>query len=207
MNLTEPQSASPGKTALSKPEFDRKVIEETYGAAVLAAVTAKQFGGNVEMPGFKAYRDGIVAGAGQSTDPIETMLVEQLIWAHFRVADLQIQATIAGAADITNIYTTAAARLMAEFRRSAMALREYRSPFVPRQVTVVKQQNIAAGGDQQIAFVEGGVSPTAVENSNADTKLASNSGALCHVDPAPAFSPADCRPFEPIKANGHHTRR
>ena len=47
----------------------------------------------------------------------------------------------------------AASKLTAEFRRLCLAVKEYRSPTVPKSVTVVRQQNLA-GGDQRIALVD-----------------------------------------------------
>jgi hypothetical protein len=43
---------------------------------------------------------------------------------------------------------------LGEFRRSAQCYKEFRSPAVSKQITLVAQQNLAAG-DQQVAYVEG----------------------------------------------------
>ena len=51
----------------------------------------------------------------------------------------------------------------------ATAPRDYRTPLVPRSVTVVEQQNLAAG-DQQIAFIDGKADVRPAQNTNGDSE-------------------------------------
>jgi hypothetical protein len=152
----------------------------------------------VPVPSYKLYRDEILAASGNPTDPIEVLLIEEFLWAHHRLGQLHVEAAAAKTKDMIEVYNSAAARLMAELRRSALALREYRSP-VPKQVTVVRQQNVAAG-DQQIALVEGGQRPPAQEKNSVQSELGSNQPKVQHVSDA-NFDPTPIsRPAEPAQA-------
>ena len=42
------------------------------------------------------------------------------------------------------VLNAAATKLTAEIRRLCLAVREYRAPITPKNVTVVRQQNVAA---------------------------------------------------------------
>ncbi len=54
------------------------------------------------------------------------MLVEQLTLAHFRIAKLQSEAGRVTAIEEVLVYNAAATRLLAEFRKLALALKEFR---------------------------------------------------------------------------------
>jgi hypothetical protein len=55
------------------------------------------------------------------------MLLEQLALAHFRVGQLHAAAGGAQGAEAAKALNAAAARLLGEFRRTALALRAYRT--------------------------------------------------------------------------------
>ncbi len=88
----------------------------------------------IKWESFRLYRDRLLADCGGPTDPIEVMLIEQLSMAHLSLGLLSAKATNAGAAEIVATYSGAAARLMGEFRRSALALQAYRG--AARQLAV-----------------------------------------------------------------------
>jgi hypothetical protein len=101
------------------------------------------------------------------------MLIEQLMVAHHNVGRLHMQAAATRDLEEARICNAAAVRLMAEFRRSALALRTYRAPAGPRHFTAVKQLNLAGNG-QQIALVEGRANPgPGAPLSSPDTELGS----------------------------------
>ena len=85
----------------------------------------------------------------QPKDSLEKLLVDSALLSHFKAAQLMAEAT---GADLqrAEIYLKAAPKFLAEFRKCVLALKEYRSPVVAKQVTVVQQQNVAQG-DQQVA--------------------------------------------------------
>jgi hypothetical protein len=79
-----------------------------------------------DAAGYRAFLDKVRADAGNPTDPVEVMLLEQLVLAHFRSAQLQAQAGTAEGLEAVKIYNSAAARLLSEFRLTALSLAAYR---------------------------------------------------------------------------------
>lgn len=100
-----------------------------------------------------AYLESLLRDAGATQDPVEQMLIEQIVFAHHAIGMLHKRAASAPELDQIEVYHAAAARLLAEFRRSVLALKKYREPYSPKRFTVVKQQNLAQS--QQVAFVQG----------------------------------------------------
>jgi hypothetical protein len=75
--------------------------------------------------GFKVHLERTLADLGNPSDPVERMMIEQLVLAHFRVAQLHVDAGYCKGAEGMKLYTAATARLLGEFRRTALALRAY----------------------------------------------------------------------------------
>ena len=65
----------------------------------------------------------MLEAAGQPTDPLEIMLIEQLLMAHHRLGMLHTKAATAATVEAGSLYNSAAVRLMAEFRKTSLALR------------------------------------------------------------------------------------
>jgi hypothetical protein len=191
------------KEALAKYQPQARAIQEIAVAAVLATCVGGNYGQDFGSCAFKAYRDNVLEAAGQPTDPIEVMLVEQLLLAHHRISDMHTQAVTAKTVEAAALHNAAAARLMAEFRRTSLALREYRTPVVPKNVTVVKQQNLAAG-DQQIAYLDGQTATRPGPARNRDSELGSNrQEAIAHERQAtfiPQPQASGGRATEPVPA-------
>lgn len=108
----------------------------------------------VEAPGAKVYLNSFIRDAGEPTDPIELILLQQLLMAHHRVAQLHARAEGVTAPEAVKILNAAASRLLSEVRRLALAIRQFRSPVSPRQFSVVHQQNVVASGKQTVAYVD-----------------------------------------------------
>jgi hypothetical protein len=68
------------------------------------------------------WGNGFNAGIGSYSGG---MMIEQLVMAHFRVAQLHVDAGYCKGAEGMKLYTAAAARLLGEFRRTALALQAY----------------------------------------------------------------------------------
>jgi hypothetical protein len=94
--------------------------------AYLYGVTGAVLGPSMKVPGCGAYLDELTRQAGSTTDPIEQMLVQQLVWAYHAIGVLHVQAGSSKRAAEVTAYHAAVARLMAEFRRSSLALQAYR---------------------------------------------------------------------------------
>lgn len=109
---------------------------------------------NVDAPGAKVYFNSYLRDAGEPVDPVEKILLEQLLLAHHRLAQLHARAEGASGAEHLKILNGAASRLLSEVRRLALAIRQYRSPLSPRQFHVVHQQNVVTAGDQKVTYVD-----------------------------------------------------
>jgi hypothetical protein len=129
-----------------------KLLEESGYAAVLAIVGGPGLSQVIGSTGYSAYRDRFVQQAGNPSDPMERLALEQLLLAHLHIGQLHANATNAQSVEAARMYLGMACRMRSEFRRLLLALDEHRSP-KRSTFTVVKQANLAAG-DQQIALVD-----------------------------------------------------
>lgn len=129
------------------------------------------------------------------------MLVEQIALAHHNIGRLHVQAARAETIQQANAYNSAAARLLAEFRRSVLALKSYREPPTTRQVTVVQQQNVAE--NQQVAFVNHQHEASGDQKNNRDIKLGDIRQEVIDYDeerePFAKSTPCCSREEEPIE--------
>src|SRR4051794_17121498 len=101
---------------------------DVLGNAVMPAMMATALNlAQVGASGYRAYLDRLLADAGSPSDPIEIMLLEQLAIAHFRIAQLHGSAGQAQGIEAQKLLCAAAARLLGEFRRTALAIRVYRT--------------------------------------------------------------------------------
>jgi hypothetical protein len=118
----------------------------------------------VETVAFTKYMDGLRWAAGDATDPVEQMLIEQVALAHHAVGRLHIKASAAEGAVAAGVYLAAAARLTAEFRKTALALKDYRAPAtaVPRA---------AAPGGREADAARGGPTGPRLLDELPDTEL------------------------------------
>jgi hypothetical protein len=169
--LTDPTTVDNERGAL--------IVKEFTAPATLATLVGKNLKGAVAPPAFKLYRDQLLRDSGQPTDAIEVMLIEQLMWAHHRIGDLHVQASTASSPETFEIYSAAGVRLMAEFRKTSLALREYRSPITPKNVTLVRQQNLAAG-NQEIALLDNRPNNVGPHPTESEPTLLETQKALTH---------------------------
>ena len=100
-------------------------LRESASSVMLHAAMAPTLKG-IDFEAYKVYRDRLLTDAGNPTDPVEVMIVEQLGLAHFTMGLMTAKETNAGHVNACGTYAVASARLMAEFRRSALALQAYR---------------------------------------------------------------------------------
>ena len=110
---------------ISKTEHYAEQLREK-GAAIFLFASMSPTVKDIEAPAYFLYRDRLLADCGSPTDPIEVMLLEQLAMAHLNMGLLHCKAASSDSVECAGVYTQAAARLMAEFRRSSLALQAYR---------------------------------------------------------------------------------
>ena len=113
-------------------------LRESTASLFHSAAMANAFKG-IDVQAFKIYRDRLLADCGNPTDPIEIMIIEQLSLAHFSLGVLSCKANNASRFEATAVYSGAAARLMGEFRRSALALQAYRHASTQLACTPAKE--------------------------------------------------------------------
>jgi len=102
-------------------------LAETSGAIFMFASMASVLR-QPDLAAYKKFRDKLLADCGGPTDPIEVMLVEQLALAHLNVGRLHYKSATAEGLEEAKVCGGLAVLLMAEFRRTALALRTYRTP-------------------------------------------------------------------------------
>lgn len=110
--------------AAQRAAFQAEVMRQALFPAMMA--DALGYDNTFESRAYKVYLERLLQDAGNPTDPVERMMLEQLALAHFRIGQLQVSAGHAKALEATKIYNSAASRLLGEFRRTALALRVYR---------------------------------------------------------------------------------
>jgi hypothetical protein len=149
------------KESQEKAEQDAMNIKDDTGAAYLYGSLAPLFGQQIDQKAYRVYLDRLMRDAGNPSDPLERMIVEQLALCHHAIGRLHVKAAGSRSVQETTAYTAAAARLMAEHRRSTLALQTYRTPAPvtsPGALTLIRQQNVAVG-EQQVALVENASDP------------------------------------------------
>jgi hypothetical protein len=101
------------------------VLRELVFPASMA--TALKLDSLLGPAGYKFFCDRLLQDAGNPTDPIEIMMLQQLALAHFRIGQLHASAGDARSVEEAKIFNAAAARMLGEFRRTALALQVYRA--------------------------------------------------------------------------------
>ncbi len=132
-------------------------LAETFPPSVLQAVSGEAHQRAIHAGGFKVYLDRILSDAGSPTDPLEIMLIEQLVCAHFQIGNLMAKVAKAQTLQKVEIYTKACASIMAEFRRGFVARGEFDAR---RQVKPMP--NTAWPGDAQNPAIGEGASSLSI---------------------------------------------
>ena len=149
----------------------------------------------------------IAEAAADPADPIEKMFAVQLAWCHAQLGNLLLKAANAETIDGTVALNGAAARLSAEFRKSALAWRDYRTPVQGPRVMLVGQQNIAAVNQTEVSIDAASTSP-ATEKKSTDSELGTKRDRLSHVDHhLDAIVTSDHSEAEPSKAKRNNSGR
>jgi hypothetical protein len=155
---------------------DPRTIEQLHIAACLHAVL--DLGDAASPLAAKHLTDRLLADAVETEDPIEKMMIEQLAMAHHRIGSLHSQAASTRDIKKCEAYSSAAQRLLGEFRRLVLALRDYRTPVQGRSTTIVHrvEQFNHSEGSQDVAYtqLDGGHGGSRLECS--DTEMTSNTG-------------------------------
>ena len=119
-------SATPEQTIhpTFTPEQQSFAVKNVIAPAALA--TAMGVESKIETSGCRVYLDDLVKDSGNPVDPVEIMLLEQTVMCHLLSMKLQSKASGAEGTEAIELYLSGAARLSGEFRKTALALKEYR---------------------------------------------------------------------------------
>jgi hypothetical protein len=109
-------------------EAQAEELRQFSATTYLIGSVANPIRENVQQPlAYKRYLDQVMEDAGNPGDPIERMLVEQLVLAHHNSARLLMEGVLAEGLEQKKLLNSGSLRLMAEFRHSALALKTYRT--------------------------------------------------------------------------------
>ena len=106
------------------PEQQSFAVKNVIAPAALA--TAMGVESKIEASGCRVYLDDLVRESGNPSDPVEIMLLEQTAMCHLLSMKLQSKASGVEGTEAIELYLSGAARLSSEFRKTALALKEYR---------------------------------------------------------------------------------
>jgi hypothetical protein len=155
-SAAEPGAKGPPDAA-PQSDWREKAIEQAWNAReMLIATNFSLLVGKeiVDATAAKVLFNSFLRDAGDPVDPVERILLEQLLLTHYRLAQLQIRADAADSAEYAKVLNGAANRLLGELRRLALAIRVYRQPASAKSFNVVHQQNVVASGSQQVAYTD-----------------------------------------------------
>jgi len=200
---TEPAKVQPAKAAPtatepvakaiaqfpSKPHAEAFNIEQNFVAACLRDATRIS---DFSVEGFKKLRDDFVQKGSTTNDPIEQLMLEQILLLHHRLARVHALAGKANDVEALRILSAAAARLSGELRRMVLALRSYRSPVVTKAVTFVKMQAVAE--NQDVRFIDSQAGSSEEKIVIARTEVAGNNGkseGFDNISDNPITRPSD----------------
>ena len=161
-----PKEAAP---ALSAGEKAAR-LRDLGAAAYLYGAAAPVLGEAMDVEAWKRYVDSFVEelGVTKASGPIARMMGEQLALCHHAVGRLHVRAATRTAASEVVAYSGAIARLQAEFRRTAIALRSQVGG-AGRRATVAPRTK---------ARPPSGVRPARRVGKNRRTKVASNGNRI-----------------------------
>jgi hypothetical protein len=155
------------------PEQNAEHMRAFAGPAFLHGAFRSVNGPVYDVPTFKAYLDDFLKRAGATNDPLEEMLLRQLLQADLAVGRLHVAASASHEPDAASAYVAAAARLMAEFRKTTAALEKYREAAARKQAAAAAPPAPKGRKRRPAAAVANGV-PHGKQHAYPDTELGSN---------------------------------
>ncbi len=135
------ESEDRGDQEATKPEPSPEMIRDAYatnlrdmvGPTHLFVAIACSLSDSITPAAFRVYRDRLLLEAGNPTDPIEIMLIEQIAMAHFHIGRLHLRSCSTEHHKLATAYADAATRLLGELRRCTLALEDFRAKQAARK--------------------------------------------------------------------------
>lgn len=138
------------------------------GAAYVSAEFKGVSSSALPLESLDVYLQQLMEDAGQPSDPVVRIMLEQLVMVHHKIGRLNRLSADATTLEEAKVYDAGSACLLGELRRLALAIKDYRSPTPTQHVTLVRQQNVAQ--NQQVALVDGRSRDTEVEAQRREKK-------------------------------------
>jgi hypothetical protein len=150
-----PKAPLPAKTTETVADEGRMLAESKTDPWMLRAIHGQGFSGIVLRGQYEDVAgNGVQAKTAQAftldvaeqmkaRDPLERMLIDQMIWTHVRIGRLSRLATQQNGLKQVQVVNEATDKALNAFRRQMLALQEYRSPRPAPSFTAISQQNIA----------------------------------------------------------------
>jgi hypothetical protein len=108
-------------------------LQDVAGASQMYIAVSASIAPHISTEAFTIYRQKLLEQSGSPSDPMEIMLIEQIALAHFHIGRLHLRSCSATDGNLAVAFADAATRLTAEFRRSVLALEEYRAKQIARK--------------------------------------------------------------------------
>jgi hypothetical protein len=177
-------SAPPPPTTEQKAENMAKLA----GATFLSGAAGPLFGIRDDLPSFKLYLDNFMQEAGASGDPLERLLLEQVLLGHHATGRLHFRAGTSQNLEEVTACLAAVARLMAECRRTTLALQTYRDASAAGKArsSKVKPRRQAGSADAN-GHGEDGVATSSNTEVGSKNRLNGYLNGTCHA-PEPALT-------------------
>ncbi len=150
-----PASAPPATAPAPETIKDRILREAIYARdsvfpVHLAAVIS---GGRISLDAIKVMVNDFMTSATDSMEPVENLLLQGMLIAHYRVIQEHDLAQQTKTPEGVALHNAAACRLMDAIGRTALSLKGLRHAPAANSFQVVKQQNLVANGDQTVTYV------------------------------------------------------
>ena len=121
---TSSQSSSTPEQPSMTVDLQASVVKRGITPTALAMVLDME--NMIGAAGCRVYLDEMIQESGNPSDPVEIMLLEQLTMCHQYSIQMQALSKKAEGIEAIELYMSGAARLSSEFRKTALALKEYR---------------------------------------------------------------------------------
>jgi hypothetical protein len=103
-------------------------------------------GSSIDAGAYKLYLDRLLEEHGSPSDPTERMLLELLALAFHNTGRLSVRAANAPNVNEATAYNNATVKLLAECRRTALALKEYKTPAATKLSVVSRHESAKQAG-------------------------------------------------------------
>ena len=119
-------SSTPEETIHPSMTVDLQASVVKRGITPTALAMVLDMENMIGAAGCRVFLDEMIQESGNPSDPLEIMLLEQMAMCHHYSIQMQAMSKKAEGIEAIELYLSSAARLSGEFRKTALALKEYR---------------------------------------------------------------------------------